>query len=79
MRDSLKLAVEKGIILASPEEAKRRYSICWDCEHLFKQQNPNGIIPCICRKCGCAMKTKTRVAGAQCPLPEPEKKWKAVS
>lgn len=46
-----------------------RLEICAECPHrLFN----GGLLTC--KKCGCAMKFKTWLKGASCPL----QKWKAV-
>jgi hypothetical protein len=48
-------------------EAKRRITICVDCE-FFTSRNT-------CEKCGCYMPFKTRSLKSKCALPEPLKKW----
>lgn len=42
-----------------------RMSVCRSCEFFIK-------IPGMCKKCGCVMEFKTRLAHAQCPIG----KWK---
>jgi hypothetical protein len=41
--------------------AKRRFEICYDCEHLRKKNNT-------CGKCGCYMVAKVRNLGSRCPI-----------
>lgn len=46
---------------ASSELAEERYSICKACPELIKVTKQ-------CKKCGCFMAAKTKLAGATCPL-----------
>lgn len=48
--------------------AHSRYSICQGCEHFINLTKQ-------CKKCGCFMNLKTKLAGAECPVG----KWKAVN
>jgi hypothetical protein len=48
--------------------AQERYDMCLGCEHLIKLTKQ-------CKKCGCFMNLKTKLAGAECPVG----KWGAVS
>ena len=51
--------------------AKKRMSICNDCEHHSK--NHNTIRPDEhCTYCGCTLAAKTRSMGSKCPI----NKWK---
>lgn len=43
------------------EESKKRLDICHGCEHLIK-------ITSQCKKCGCFMAMKTKMAKATCPI-----------
>jgi len=43
------------------EDPEDRWSLCQSCEYLFK---PTGT----CKKCGCFMKVKTKLAKAKCPI-----------
>ena len=52
---------------ATDEVRDERLSICMSCEHLVKFTKQ-------CKKCGCFMAIKTKLAGAECPVG----KWKAV-
>ena len=45
---------------ASKEERERRLDICRTCEFFTKYE--------VCRKCGCAMRAKTRLDRAFCPV-----------
>lgn len=47
--------------------AHERYNMCQNCEHFIKLTKQ-------CKKCGCFMNLKTKLAGAECP----EHKWSAV-
>ena len=60
-------AVSKGAIIASDEDIKKRWDICWDCE-FFKKQPEHAMMPYVCIKCGCGMKVKTRLAAVSCPI-----------
>lgn len=48
--------------------AQERYDMCLGCEHLIKLTKQ-------CKKCGCFMNLKTKLAGAECPIG----KWGVVS
>ena len=47
--------------------AQERYDMCLGCEHLIKLTKQ-------CKKCGCFMNLKTKLAGAECPVG----KWSPV-
>lgn len=47
--------------MASEETAKSRYSICKECPELIKLTKQ-------CKKCGCFMEAKTKLANAVCPI-----------
>ena len=48
---------------AEPAQRQERLEICAQCEHrLFN----GGLLTC--KKCGCAMRFKTWLKGASCPL-----------
>jgi hypothetical protein len=49
------------------EIAEARYNTCLGCEHLITLTKQ-------CKKCGCFMNLKTKLAGAECPVG----KWKPV-
>lgn len=66
-------AAAKGVILAPEEEVKKRWDLCYDCE-FFLKESENNIIPYRCKKCGCAMKMKIRLAASWCPV----NKWGKV-
>jgi len=77
-KDTFQLMVTKGVVLAPEEEVKKRIDLCWDCEFfqgevVVKHYVKNVVIredvrECVCSKCGCAMKTKTRLASSSCPV-----------
>lgn len=46
---------------ASEEVASARFAACVSCEHLLKTTNQ-------CKKCGCLMHLKTKLADATCPV-----------
>lgn len=50
------------------EIAHERYNMCQGCEHFIKLTKQ-------CKKCGCFMNLKTKLAGAECPVG----KWKPVN
>jgi hypothetical protein len=66
-KDVFTQALARGVIMAPVEVAKTRWDICFDCEYFLKEPE-NSIIPYRCKKCGCGMKFKTRVAAAKCPI-----------
>ena len=45
----------------SSEDAEKRYSICLECPHLINLTKQ-------CKKCGCFMSAKTKIAAATCPV-----------
>ena len=47
--------------LASKDTFKKRMAICRKCPHLFKATNT-------CKKCGCFMSLKCRLANVVCPV-----------
>ena len=51
----------KKLILHDQKIIDERWSHCEGCEHLIKATNT-------CKKCGCFMKVKTKVATASCPV-----------
>ncbi len=61
----------KNIMLHDQEIIDKRWAECQKCEFLFK---PTGN----CKKCGCFMKVKTRVATASCPIGKWEKEYDFV-
>lgn len=48
-------------IWVDKETAQARFDICKECENLFKPTNT-------CKKCGCFMKAKVKVAAVECPV-----------
>lgn len=53
---------------APEDEASKRLEICKACPELIKTTGQ-------CKKCGCIMNLKTKLAKAECPL----HKWEAIS
>ena len=58
----------KNVILYDQDIIDRRWAECEKCEFLIKPTNN-------CKKCGCFMKAKTRVATARCPIGKWEKEY----
>ena len=58
----------KNVILHDQDSIDRRWAECEKCEFLIKPTNN-------CKKCGCFMKAKTRVATARCPIGKWEKEY----
>ncbi len=46
--------------LSDDKEARERWAICLECEHLLKKKR--------CSKCGCYMKFKIHLSEAECPI-----------
>jgi hypothetical protein len=63
---TVKQAVKGEAITVSEEEKNRRLAICKTCEWFDLEVEG-------CKKCGCNMNWKTRLAGHHCPLDPP--KW----
>lgn len=53
--------VNPETVWAEEEIVKERYSICESCPELI-------VLTKQCKKCGCFMKTKTKLKNATCPL-----------
>lgn len=53
--------VNPSVPKLSDDDAKKRYSICLDCDRFLKVTNQ-------CKECGCFMSIKTRLATASCPI-----------
>ncbi len=51
----------KNIILHDQDIIDKRFSMCQDCEHFIN-------ITSQCKKCGCFMKVKTKLATSRCPV-----------
>jgi predicted Zn-ribbon and HTH transcriptional regulator len=58
----------KNVLLHDQDIIDKRWSECQGCEHLIKATNQ-------CKKCGCFMKVKTKVATARCPIGKWEKEY----
>ena len=51
----------KKVFLHDTEVIERRMAECQGCEHFIKGTSQ-------CKKCGCFMKVKSRIATASCPI-----------
>ena len=71
---SLKSWIRGSQVIASQEEAERRWKICLECPHLkYDETNPDtGKRDGRCPLCGCFMNVKVHYAVAECPID----KWK---
>ena len=58
----------KNLFLHDQDIIDKRWAECEACEHLIKATNS-------CKKCGCFMKVKTKVATASCPIGKWEKEY----
>ena len=58
----------KNVMLHDDDIIQKRWDICQSCEFLFKPTNS-------CKKCGCFMKGKVRVATASCPVGKWDKEY----
>ena len=58
----------KKVMLHDQKIIDKRWNECQNCEHLIKATNT-------CKKCGCFMKIKTRVATASCPVGKWDKEY----
>ena len=58
----------KNIILHDMDIIEKRFSMCQGCEHFIKATSQ-------CKKCGCFMKVKTKLATSRCPIGKWEKEY----
>ena len=58
----------KNILLHDQDIIDKRWDECQKCEFLLKPTNS-------CKKCGCFMKVKTKIATASCPIGKWEKEY----
>ena len=67
---SLKSWVRGSQVIASQDEAERRWEICKQCPHLkYDETNPDtGKRDGRCTHCGCFMNVKVHYAVAECPI-----------
>ena len=67
---SLKSWLKGSQVIASQEEAERRWDICKECPKLlYDQENPDtGKVDGRCTECGCFMNIKVHYAVAHCPI-----------
>jgi hypothetical protein len=64
LKDKMNQVSEKASTLLADEEVQQtRISICNSCEFLTMTRN--------CKKCGCFVDAKSRLAGQHCPI----RKW----
>jgi predicted Zn-ribbon and HTH transcriptional regulator len=57
--DLIKVGILKKIVIVNEQIEQERFSICSSCEYLVEDR---------CRKCGCFMKKKVKLAPAKCPI-----------
>ena len=58
----------KKVMLHDQDIIDKRLSICQDCEYFISPTSQ-------CKKCGCFMKVKTRLATTRCPVGKWEKEY----
>lgn len=58
----------KNVLLHDADIIEARLAECNDCEHFIKATSQ-------CKKCGCFMKVKTRLATARCPIGKWEREF----
>ncbi len=58
----------KNVLIYDQDVIDKRWDECANCEFLIKPTNN-------CKKCGCFMKAKTRVATASCPIGKWDKEY----
>lgn len=64
LKDKMSQVAEKASAMVADEEVQQtRISICNSCEFLTMTRN--------CKKCGCFVDAKSRLAGQRCPI----RKW----
>ena len=61
----------KNIIIHDEDIVNKRLDICKSCEFLFKPTNT-------CKKCGCFMNAKTKIATQRCPIGKWEKEYEFI-
>jgi predicted Zn-ribbon and HTH transcriptional regulator len=59
LADLIKAGVLKKVVIVDDKIEQERFSICSSCEYLVEDR---------CRKCGCFMKKKVKLAPAKCPI-----------
>lgn len=60
--------LDKNVPRTTDDIATKRYAICKACPELIKLTNQ-------CKKCGCLMNLKVKLAPAECPIG----KWKSTT
>ena len=61
----------KNVLIYDQSVIDRRFAECQGCEHFIKDSSR-------CKKCGCFMKVKTRIATARCPVGKWEKEYEFI-
>ena len=61
----------KNILIYDDSIISKRLDICKGCEFLFKPTNS-------CKKCGCFMDAKTKIATARCPIGKWDKEYEFI-
>lgn len=58
--ESAAIWAKNGFALLDEEDHEKRFSICKTCDELYDGGR--------CRKCGCFMEVKSKLAGMKCPI-----------
>ena len=61
----------KNVIIHDEDIVNKRMDLCKGCEFLLKPTNN-------CRKCGCFMDIKTKIATSRCPIGKWEKEYEFI-
>ena len=61
----------KNVLIHDQDIIDKRFAECQGCEHFVKPTSQ-------CKKCGCFMKVKTRIATAACPIGKWEKEFEFI-
>jgi len=61
----------KNVIIHDEDIVNKRMDICKSCEFLLKPANN-------CKKCGCFMGVKTKIATSRCPIGKWEKEYEFI-
>lgn len=64
--EAAKTAISTGQVMASEEEANRRFAICLSCPLLVFGKKNNENVSKKCSICGCTMSRKVKFQAAKC-------------